>query len=79
VDDLVARIRAHSRRPVCVGIGVSNAEQAAAVARFADGVVVGTALVARLGQDGVAGVEALTAELAGAVASPPGPPLAGDR
>jgi tryptophan synthase alpha chain len=74
VDDLVARIRQHSSRPVCVGIGVSNAEQAAAVARFADGVVVGTALVARLGEDGVDGVRALTAELAGAIAGASGEP-----
>jgi len=67
VDELTARVRAHTDRPVCVGIGVSNAEQAATVARFADGVIVGTALVRRLGQDGVAGVRALTAELAAAV------------
>ncbi|HEY2960479.1 MAG TPA: tryptophan synthase subunit alpha [Actinomycetota bacterium] len=67
IDELVARVRAHTDRPVCAGIGVSNAEQAAAVARFADGVIVGTALVRRLGHDGVAGVAALTAELAAAV------------
>jgi len=67
IDDLVARVRTHTDRPVCVGIGVSDAEQAATVARFADGVIVGTALVRRLGQDGVAGVRALTAELAAAV------------
>ena len=67
IDELVARVRAHTDRPVCVGIGVSDAEQAATVARFADGVIVGTALVRRLGQDGVAGVRALTAELAAAV------------
>ena len=67
IDELVSRVRAHTDRPVCVGIGVSDAEQAATVARFADGVIVGTALVRRLGQDGVAGVAALTAELADAV------------
>lgn len=67
IDDLVARVRAHTDRPVCAGIGVSNAEQAAAVARFADGVIVGTALVRRLGEAGVEGVRALTAELAAAV------------
>jgi tryptophan synthase alpha chain len=67
VDELTARVRAHTDRPVCVGIGVSSAEQAATVARFADGVIVGTALVRRLGQDGVVGVRALTAELAAAV------------
>ena len=34
--------------PVCVGLGVSNAEQAAEVAEFADGVIVGSAFVKRL-------------------------------
>jgi len=67
VEELVGRVRAHTDLPVCVGIGVSNAEQAATVARFADGVIVGTALVRRLGEDGVEGVRALTAELAAAI------------
>jgi tryptophan synthase alpha chain len=67
IEELVGRVRAHTDLPVCVGIGVSNAEQAATVARFADGVIVGTALVRRLGEDGVEGVRALTAELAAAV------------
>ncbi|MGD3104924.1 tryptophan synthase subunit alpha [Streptomyces sp. YGL11-2] len=48
-EDLVARTRATpgARRglPVCVGLGVSNAQQAAEVARFADGVIVGSAFV----------------------------------
>lgn len=46
--------RAASDRPVCVGIGVSNAAHAIEAARVADGVVVGSALVAALlerGQD----------------------------
>jgi tryptophan synthase alpha chain len=67
IDDQVARVRAHTDRPVCVGVGVSDAAQAATVARFADGVIVGTALVRRLGEAGVDGVRALTAELAAAV------------
>jgi tryptophan synthase alpha chain len=69
IEELVARVRAHTDLPVCAGIGVSNAEQAAAVARFADGVIVGTALVRRLGDAGVAGLRALTEELAAAVRS----------
>jgi tryptophan synthase alpha chain len=67
IDQLVARVRAHTDRAVCAGIGVSNAEQAATVARFADGVIVGTALVRRLGEGGLDGVAALTRELAAAV------------
>jgi tryptophan synthase alpha chain len=74
VDELVGRVRTHTDRPVCVGIGVSNAEQAATVARFADGVIVGSALVRRLGLDGVEGVRALTAELASAVHAARGAP-----
>ncbi|MCK7622065.1 tryptophan synthase subunit alpha [Streptomyces sp. RS10V-4] len=44
-EDLVARTRATTDLPVCVGLGVSNAVQAAEVARFADGVIVGSAFV----------------------------------
>jgi tryptophan synthase alpha chain len=67
VEELVGRVRRHTALPVCVGIGVSDPAQAGEVARFADGVVVGTALVARLGEAGVEGVGRLTAELAAAV------------
>jgi tryptophan synthase alpha chain len=67
IEGLVARVRAHTALPVCAGIGVSNAEQAAAVARFADGAIVGTALVRRLGDGGLDGLRALTAQLAAAV------------
>jgi len=67
IDELVARVRGHTDRAVCAGIGVSNASQAAAVAAFADGVIVGTALVRRLGEQGVGGVGALTTELATAI------------
>ena len=41
----VARIRAVSALPVCVGFGISTPESAAASAAVADGVVVGSALV----------------------------------
>ena len=47
--ELVSRVRvADGELPVCVGLGVSDAEQAAEVARFADGVIVGSAFVKRL-------------------------------
>ena len=38
--------------PVCVGFGISNPEQAGQVARLADGVVVGSAIVDRIGKMG---------------------------
>ncbi|MEP6630398.1 MAG: tryptophan synthase subunit alpha [Lapillicoccus sp.] len=47
-EGLVERTRAVTDLPVCVGLGVSNGTQAAAVARFADGVIVGSALVRTL-------------------------------
>lgn len=45
-------IKAATDLPICVGFGISNPEQAAAVARFADGVVVGSAIVDRIGKWG---------------------------
>jgi tryptophan synthase alpha chain len=46
--DLVQRTRATTELPVCVGLGVSTAAQAAEVASFADGVIVGSAFVQRI-------------------------------
>ena len=45
---LVERVRAAADLPVCVGLGVSNGTQAAEVAAFADGVIVGSAFVRAL-------------------------------
>jgi tryptophan synthase alpha chain len=45
VATAVTRIKRHTALPVCVGFGVRNAESAAGIARNADGVVVGSALV----------------------------------
>nr|WP_203674565.1 MULTISPECIES: tryptophan synthase subunit alpha [unclassified Streptomyces] len=70
--DLVLRTRATTDLPVCVGLGVSNPEQAAEVAAFADGVIVGSAFVMRLLdapdlEAGLAGVRELAGELAAGV------------
>ena len=70
---LVARTRAFTDLPVGVGLGVSNGDQAAEVAAYADGVIVGSAFVRRLldaGHDraaGLAALEALTKDLADGV------------
>jgi tryptophan synthase alpha chain len=58
----VAEIRAQTALPVAVGFGIADGEQARAVARFADGVVVGSALVRRLG-DGLEPAARLVREL----------------
>ncbi|GAA1003725.1 tryptophan synthase subunit alpha [Streptomyces sp. F-3] len=67
---LVERTRATGTElPVCVGLGVSNRAQAAEVAGFADGVIVGSAFVKRMldAPDLAAGLEAVR-ELAGELA-----------
>ncbi len=50
VGRAVQRIKSHTDLPVAVGFGVKTAENAAAVAAHADGVVVGTALISVLKQ-----------------------------
>ncbi|MGK5729681.1 tryptophan synthase subunit alpha [Streptomyces sp. URMC 124] len=75
-QDLVRRTRAVTDLPVCVGLGVSNAAQAAEVAAFADGVIVGSAFVKRLldapdTEAGLAAVRALAGELAEGVRKRP--------
>jgi tryptophan synthase alpha chain len=66
---LARRVRAVTELPVCVGIGISNAAQAARVAGFADGVIVGSALVKAVldapdEATGIAAVRQLSADLA---------------
>jgi tryptophan synthase alpha chain len=65
-EQLVARTRAVAPDlAVCVGLGVSDGRQAAEVAAFADGVIVGSAYVRELLEGrGTEGVRALTADLA---------------
>jgi len=45
IEEAVSRIRRISDVPVCVGFGLSTPEQVAEIGRFADGAVVGSALV----------------------------------
>ncbi|TXS50978.1 tryptophan synthase subunit alpha [Streptomyces sp. t39] len=68
-EDLVRRTRATTDLPVCVGLGVSDPAQAAEVAAFADGVIVGSAFVKRMleADDDTAAVAAVR-ELAGDLA-----------
>lgn len=60
---LVGRIRQTTDLPVCVGLGVSNADQARAVATYADGVIVGSALVKALGEQGIDAMTQLAKDL----------------
>ncbi len=70
--ELVGRVRKVTDKPVAVGLGVSNRAQAAEVAGYADGVIVGSAFVRALleaptEQDGIRAVRALAGELAAGV------------
>jgi tryptophan synthase alpha chain len=49
LEAFVARVRAATGKPLAVGFGISTPDQAARVARIADGVIVGSALVRAIG------------------------------
>jgi tryptophan synthase alpha chain len=71
-EGLVRRVREHTSLPVAVGLGVRNGRQAAEVASFADGVIVGSAFVQRLltadsPAAGLASIRDLASELADGV------------
>lgn len=52
IQEQVAQIRAHTDKPIAVGFGISKPEQVAQVASCADAVVVGSAIVRRVGEYG---------------------------
>ncbi|MEM9561252.1 MAG: tryptophan synthase subunit alpha [Actinomycetota bacterium] len=64
--EMARRLKEVTDKPVLIGVGVSNPEQAAAVCEVADGVVVGSAVIRRVLDDGVdAAVEFVAALRAG--------------
>ncbi len=70
IEDAVVRLKAATDIPVAVGFGVRTPEQAADIARVADGVVVGSAiveLVAQHGDDAAGPVRDYVASLAAAI------------
>jgi len=69
VESAIADLRTRTGLPVTVGFGIHTPEQAAAVARFSDGVVVGTAIVARVFENlNSAGLAANVAEFCASLA-----------
>jgi tryptophan synthase alpha chain len=48
IEGHIARIRSVTAKPVAVGFGISTSEEAAEISRFADGVIVGSAIVKRV-------------------------------
>ncbi|GGB35712.1 tryptophan synthase alpha chain [Sphingomonas metalli] len=72
IEEATARLKAATDLPVAVGFGIRTPEQAAAVARVADGVVVGSAIVDLVAQHGAAApapVAAFVRSLADAIAA----------
>ena len=70
IEDAVARLKSATDLPVAVGFGVRTPDQASAIAKVADGVVVGSALVelvAQHGADAPPRLRDLTSALAKAV------------
>lgn len=65
--ELVGRVKEISDIPVGVGLGVRSGEQAAQIGSYADGVIVGSALVTALGDGGLTALRTLTEELAAGV------------
>lgn len=49
LEGLVERTRQVTHKPICVGFGISNVDTARRVAAIADGVIVGSALVSKIG------------------------------
>lgn len=52
ISEMTGKIRAHTDLPVAIGFGISNPEQARQVARHAEAIVVGSAVVNRIAEHG---------------------------
>ena len=72
VEEAVARLRRHTDLPISIGFGIRTPEHAATIARLADGVVVGSALIDQIAsaqndQQAIDGVLGLCRKLADGV------------
>jgi tryptophan synthase alpha chain len=70
LESFVARVRKRTDRPLCVGFGISTPEEAARVARVADGVIVGSRLVQLLARDMAESLASFVTSLRQALDSP---------
>lgn len=70
LPDLVRRIRLHTDLPVLIGFGISNREHVETVGRFADGAVVGSALLDAIGTAPQGGVLAAAGEFVRRLSTP---------
>ena len=67
VPEIVARCRAATDAPVLVGIGISNPAQALEASAYADGVVIGSAVVARVMEEGAVAAASFLGEVRAAL------------
>ncbi len=51
LENFVKRVRQQTKQPLCVGFGISTAEQAKRVAQVADGIIVGSRLIQLIDED----------------------------
>ena len=73
LDELVARIKKKTSKPLCVGFGISTSQQAGQVARVADGVIVGSQIIQLMqSEDDFASVCSFIKELRQAIDKSPG-------
>ena len=64
LEDFVARVRQKAKQPLCVGFGISTAQQAKQVARLADGIIIGSRLIQLIDQDAtLSSLKAFTSSL----------------
>ena len=66
--NLVSRLRDAGAKHVGVGVGISTREQVVEVLDYAEGAIVGSAIVTALGDHGVSGVASIAAQLSGRTA-----------
>ena len=73
IPDMVARIRKVTDIPVAVGFGISQPEHVIEIARYADGVIVGSSIVRRIGEYGEkSGFEKEVGQFVGSLTKPLG-------
>ncbi|MBL7072506.1 MAG: tryptophan synthase subunit alpha [Candidatus Omnitrophica bacterium] len=71
----IKKLKKHTKKPICVGFGISSAHQAKNIARVADGVIVGSAIIKRIEKNlknktkMVREVESFARSIAGAIHS----------
>lgn len=71
LDMLVARVKKITRKPICIGFGISTPQQAGQVARIADGVIVGSRIIQLIqAEDDFASVSSFIKELRQALNKP---------